>query len=265
MQEPPRYWESASSPTPAVQVWGWSDTSPDDARSVAAQRLSRMRELILSGKRPAERYYDRAPLREPVLHRLVVEGELVGLVTRNRYGAHVLATERVVVADVDLSPQHRGLFRKTKEPDPGPAIERIRRFANTNPGWGVRTYRTAAGLRVLITGSGLTPSSPATTSVLTSLQTDPVYLRLCGAYDCFRARLTPKPWRLTRSFPRYPGWPARDERALAAWIDRYERERQEFAGCHLLAVQGPPPDAVSGAVLELHDLATRADSQAPLA
>ena len=99
------------------------------------------------------------------------------------------------------------------------------------------------------------------------LQADPLYIRLCGAQQCFRARLTPKPWRIgvPGRPPAFPYLP-RDAASLTRWKAAYERQAAGYATCALLAEMGPRtvhPDLAP--VIALHDRATRIDSGLPLA
>jgi hypothetical protein len=60
-----------------------------------------------------------------------------------------------------------------------------------------RVYLTAKGLRVVCT-SALLPWEKhdwLATRLMKYLGADPDYIRLCGEQKCYRARLTPKPWR----------------------------------------------------------------------
>ena len=51
----------------------------------------------------------------------------------------------------------------------------------------MRVYRTAAGLRVLVTGAGAPPRSDRARELLTELSADPLYVELCATHDCYRA------------------------------------------------------------------------------
>ena len=48
-------------------------------------------------------------------------------------------------------------------------------------------YRTAAGLRVLVTGAAAPPSSDRARALLTELGADPLYVELCATHDSYRA------------------------------------------------------------------------------
>ncbi|QNF94435.1 hypothetical protein [Janibacter sp. YB324] len=268
MRPLPQHWQRASTEVEhegrrfPLRIWGWSVESAADAAVRARHRLSVAVEQLTRGRQGFD-YYPRSPLREEVLHEVRADdGTLLGVVTRNRMGVDVLNTDEVLVADVDLPAPRRKLFR-TVEPDPGPALERIARWAAAHPDLGVRTYRTAAGLRVIITGL---PSGPPDLEVLVALGSDDLYVRLCGLHETSRARLTPKPYRV--GLPRIPvGWPYVDgmDRVAENWLSRYTRACSGHAVCELLSVTGPLPDRAPGALVDLHDRVTLASSGLPLA
>jgi hypothetical protein len=240
-------------------------------------------------------YYPRLPLREETLRSLEHDGEVVGVVTRNRYGAEVLNTDRMLIADVDrdleppaasidvvrevgkrLSRLFGGRVSVAGQPDgPSPvspeqqAVAEIQQWAARYPAYGVRVYRTFAGLRVLIAGTSAPPTSETARRILTELGSDPLYVELCSQHDTFRARLTPKPWRagwraLHVRWP-YESGAARDE--FSAWLDGYERCAQDRATCRLVATFGPKPASgtVEADLIAVHDEATRAHDGTPLA
>lgn len=57
-------------------------------------------------------------------------------------------------------------------------------------------YRTSAGFRLIVQGKGFTPGSPETRKLMRRFGADYLYATLCDAQKCFRARLTPKPYRI---------------------------------------------------------------------
>ncbi len=76
------------------------------------------------------------------------------------------------------------------------SLERIRRFASARPDWSLRLYQTPAGLRLLATHRTFTPGDPAVQELFKAVRVDPVYQRMCLLQQCFRARVTAKPWRI---------------------------------------------------------------------
>jgi len=281
----PRFWAvtegSGTGPqgeTRFRRVWGWSMSSVAEARAVAAERLRDALTAFRSDER-AGRYYPRTPLREPILDEVILDGEQALVVTRNRYGAEVLNTDRLLIADIDLAEPLRpeGLLRRlfrrrpaASGPDPARVAERLDALATWaagHPDLGVRVYRTASGLRVFVTGLA-EPTSAAGDDILAELGADPIYRELCRTHGMFRARLTPKPWRLPGMKAPAGRWPyetARAERQFQQWLNAYTSASAGYAACQLVATYGPAPSTVEHNVIQLHDSRTRAAASLPLA
>ncbi|TDE91621.1 hypothetical protein EXU48_15885 [Occultella glacieicola] len=290
MQPIPRFWEKVVSPATdadgkplRLTIWGWSTTSLGHAREVAGRRLAETVARLAAGARLG-RYYPRMPLREQTLQEFHgTDGTLIAATTRNRYGAEVLNTDRVLIADVDLpqapTPLVRagGLLRRllgagTPGPEPAAdpaalALNRVRAFDAAHPELGAHVYRTAAGLRVVITGTAAAPDSPEADRILQELAADPVYVRLCATHKTYRARLTPKPWRC--GAPRITiTWPYPDQdtaERTEAWIRTYRQRSRPYATCHLIERLGATPGRDEGLILDIHDRATVAGPEVPLA
>jgi hypothetical protein len=147
------------------------------------------------------------------------------------------------------------------------ACEPVWEFARRHPDLGVRVYRTAAGLRVLVTGAGAPPRSERARELLTELGSDPLYVELCDTHDSYRARLTPKPFRIgTESLS--VTWPCagdREERRWLRWVDRYDEAAAGYAVCRLVSASGPVPGGAEQALVELHDERCRVGDGLPLA
>ena len=151
------------------------------------------------------------------------------------------------------------------------ALERVAAFSQQNPSWGLRLYKTPKGLRVLVTHQTLLPTSPAVQQLFSALQVDPLYARLCAQQQCFRARLTAKPWRIgiAGSSPQVRRWPVaqahQDQRT--AWSQHYDRTAADYSACHFVAQLGETNiDTTVQAVLDWHDSASHAhDTQRKLA
>jgi hypothetical protein len=285
----PKFWAAAegSGTGPSGErrfrrVWGWSVSSAADALAVAQERLRSTLAELRSGTRVGG-YYPRVPLREPILDELIVDGEPAVVVTRNRYGAEVLNTDRLLIADIDLPELEnrtaggllRGLFRRpTPAPDPlaepEPVVKRLGGLADwaaAHPGLGVIAYRTASGLRVFVTGVADPTTSPDGQRILSELGADPIYRELCRAHGTFRARLTPKPWRLPRMRAPRGRWPydEQDEPYFQRWLAAYEVASPGYAVCRRLAAHGPQPSTLELQILHLHDERTRVATALPLA
>jgi phage baseplate assembly protein W len=260
------------------RAWGWSMSSAADALDVAHDQLRTALARVGSGARVGG-YYPRAPLREPILDELIVDGQQVLAVTRNRYGAEILNTDHVLIADVDLpemrEPSAGGMLRRlfgrrAAETEPPSVVERlaaIGTWARTNPGLGVTVYRTASGLRVFVTGVEEPASSARGGQILAELDADPIYRELCRAHGTFRARLTPKPWRLPGMTAPRERWPFPDgnaERLFHRWLARYETAARGYAVCRLLDAHGPAPSILDERIIRLHDQRTGVHTPLPL-
>ncbi len=256
----------------ALNVWGWSQEDVSDALSVAQRRLREVVGRLTRGELGDEYFYGRQPLREEILRTMsgeAFEGEDV-VVTRNRYGAEVLNTARLPFVDVDAAPGGAssgffGLFKKDKT---DPALTRIREACARQGRCTFRVYKTSAGYRVLAADLSLDPKSQATQDFLGSFASDPAFMKLCRIQGSFRARLTPKPWRIDLPLP--PNQHPRDDPSaraeFEAWLSKYESACREFATCRFLESIGPTrPSSRSRALIEEHDRVTRATSDLPLA
>jgi hypothetical protein len=151
------------------------------------------------------------------------------------------------------------------------ARARVERFLSGHPDWYVRLYRTPAGLRVLVLSQTFDPSDPRVTEFFQALGTDPIYVRMCQRQHCFRARVSPKPWRIGIGHhlkPRPGVWPVDPERlpARQAWIDRYDRAAEGYASCQFIAALGSGRvDPAAADVQRLHDELSRANRSLPIA
>jgi len=174
-------------------------------------------------------------------------------VTRNVYGALVLNTDQLMFVDVDRKEQPKAasggggflgsLFGKPKAPEPAPAddqIEVIRRVAERH-GLSARLYETAAGYRVIVTSAPFKAGTNETEVLLAEFQADPLYMRLCRLQESFRARLTPKPFRIEYANPpvEFPFETPADQAKHDRWVAGYDAKSAPFATCRLMETIGP--------------------------
>lgn len=154
------------------------------------------------------------------------------------------------------------------------ARQRIERFARAHPDWRFRVYRTPAGFRLLVLHQTFEPDETAVAEFFQAVGADRQYVDMCRRQRCFRARVTPKPWRLTNGGrlghlrPRPGLWPIRAEAqpAREQWIREYERESRDWAACHFEIEHGNGPlNRTAQAVQRLHDEMSRAESGLPMA
>ncbi|VXB43474.1 Membrane protein [Luteimonas sp. 9C] len=151
------------------------------------------------------------------------------------------------------------------------AMARVSGFADANPDWQLRAYRTPKGLRVLVVHRTFEPHEPDVDRLFAALAADTLYATMCRLQHCFRARLTPKPWRIgiTRHIkPRSAAWSRAQARLPARldWIADYTRKADAFAACRFLRSFGAGPvDPRAARVMALHDRLSGATRTLPLA
>jgi len=271
----PKFWALGKSGN--FEAWRWSDTSQEEAESLAREAAARVEAAIKASNRRLERYaYADRPLREPVISTIAdASGAVVAAVSRNSYGCDVLNAERAMFVDVDLPEESKGggllgsLFGKKPQSNAAEAaaIARAAAWAQAHPGWNWRIYRTRGGLRLLATHALFEPTEAACGPAFDALGADPLYRKLCETQRSFRARLTPKPWRVRMSTPpaRWPFQNPAAERAFDAWTGRYWAACADKATCRLLSDGGGSIDSSLQPIIELHDKVTRAASDLPLA
>jgi hypothetical protein len=151
------------------------------------------------------------------------------------------------------------------------ARQRLERFLSAHPNWHVRLYRTPAGLRVLAMHQTFDPNEPQVAECFRALRTDPIYVRMCQRQRCFRARVSPKPWRVGVGHhmkPRPGVWPINPERMpdRLAWIAEYERAAAGYAACQFVAALGSGRvDPAAAEVQRLHDELCQSNRPLPIA
>jgi hypothetical protein len=126
--------------------------------------------------------------------------------TVNHYNALVLNSRNMLIADVDFGDHRLNRFAGAKDCNDVLANladlhllddehMRFSQFAFAEQTYLV--YRTHSGCRVICTSASVPWDEMgwAAERFMRFLRTDPEYIQLCGIQKCYRARLTPKPWR----------------------------------------------------------------------
>ena len=286
-----------------LTVHGSSDESPQDAERDARDRLERLVASGGPGRAndPDREYYPDRRLPEELLEELHgPDGELIAAITRNRYGAAVLNTDALLITDIDLvEPSQLDRAQDPRAAASSPACSAVPRsrcprrrpirmpsacrastgaessharslalietFRSQHPELGVRTYRTRNGFRLLVTGSDAAPRSERARELMEQVWSDELYMILCRVHDTYRARLTPKPWRIDVDRFESLGTRLADDQEHQDWVARYRAASQDVAVCRLLDASGPAPSAVEQQIIDLHDRATLPESGLRLA
>jgi hypothetical protein len=151
------------------------------------------------------------------------------------------------------------------------ANTRLARFVAAHPDWSLRRYRTPNGLRIIAQHREFDPREPAVREFFGALGVDSLYRDMCFNQNCFRARLTGKPWRMGVSGnmrPRPGVWPVKPERMAVRneWIAKYEAKASEYAACRYVDTLGADlADSRVAWVVSLHDRESRALTELPIA
>lgn len=152
------------------------------------------------------------------------------------------------------------------------ALGRIQKFVTRFPDWGLRVYRTPAGLRLLATHEAVDPRGPAAKALFDAVRADAVFVRMCQRQNCFRARLTPKPWRVGIGLGGSSGvrmiWPVPEDRLAERrdWVARYDEASADYAACeYLLTIGNSEISPATRDVVRYHDEMCRVDRGLPLA
>lgn len=165
---------------------------------------------------------------------------------------------------------HRAKVRRMGGPE-AMARTRVEDFVRAHPDWRLRCYRTPAGLRLLAMHRVFDPNEPAVAECFDALGVDTVYALMCRQQHCFRARVSPKPWRIGiqgHLRPRPGVWPVAAEHmpARRRWIEDYERAARDHAACRFEREYGQGPvDARADEVRRLHDALSQAERSLPIA
>lgn len=249
---------------------GWSDSSREDAQSCAKRRAENVLERLSRGATSEEleryAYGERTPLREEIIEERDAGRESHVIVTRNRYGALVLNSERVMFIDIDDADHEVGFsggffgFLFGRKPDPAARRNAIQQLIleaiDTVQDLRCVLYRTKAGFRVLVLSKLFDPESEEALDILRKFGSDSLYVTLTKNQKCFRARLSPKPWRCGAGKPpsEFPRESPADAESFARWLVAYNGASRGFSVCETVGEFGsgkPLPAAL--AVRYIHD------------
>ncbi len=135
-------------------------------------------------------------------------------------------------------------------------MQRIRAWSQQHPEYSFRLYRTHSGMRLLFTDRSHDPTSPEALGLLEDLGSDPLYRRMTQRQECFRARLTPKPWRCECDRPpnRFPWVDEAAEAEYRQWERIYAQRSQGYVTCRFVeSFGGAALHEHASVVVEIHD------------
>ncbi len=150
-------------------------------------------------------------------------------------------------------------------------LDAVRAFSVAHPEWHLRVYETPGGYRLLAMHDVFDPRGDVAKQALADVNTDRRFATLCAVQDCFRARVSPKYWRIGYK-PKEPlnktKWPFPPEHVALRerWVEGYPPLASKFASCRFMERLGSHvihPHAEK--VRALHDQLCQADTGLPLA
>jgi hypothetical protein len=127
------------------------------------------------------------------------------------------------------------------------------------------------GFRLLATHKIFNAHDEEVSMFFKTLKIDPLYQKMCTNQNCFRARVSPKPWRIGISNhlrPRPGVWPIDPEKMhlRKQWVDEYASKAHSFSSCKFIEEIGS--QVVHEKILKvqnIHDDLCRANSDLPMA
>lgn len=243
----------------AVTFYGGSNHSVEDAAARAREKIAALQRKV-NGETDVFAY--ERDIREEIIQEL----DPKNIVSRNRYGALVLNSETTMFLDIDLP--RPGLFaRLLGRADPERAKQKLlaafEKKAASYRGLSFHVYETYNGFRAIVTGRDFQADSADTKRMFRDFQVDPTYAYFCLRQQCFRARLTPKAFRMKCKTHRvvYPR-NEEEEARHREWVAVYEEACKRFGVCRFVRTLGTGSRT---AVIDFHDRVTKAHEAATLA
>ncbi len=176
-----------------------------------------------------------------------------------------------LIIRVILKKRYLNDYKKTLESIEKKSLSNIDSFCKKHPEFKFRVYRTPSGLRLLALNDSYNPKDNSTIEFLKELGSDSNYIQMCVNQNCFRARVSPKPWRinLKDSLPHKKAvWPYSPEilEERRKWIEKYEAKSSDYASCKYIDTIGTGGECSEAVkVQELHDNLCRAFEELPTA
>jgi hypothetical protein len=240
---------------------GGSNSSMAQARERARVRVEQLAQIIRQKGTLNDYEYADGYIQEEIIQELQgPDGRPIAVITRNSYGATILNTDKVLFGDIDVP--RPGIVDKLlsllgkRLKDKAHYVAEVCRFQAANPELAIVVYETHSGLRFAVTHKEIDPTATDVAKIFTALHVDKLYGKLCRAQASFRARLTPKPWRMGLPRPpfRFPREAHEKQSLFDTWLQQYTNtsvdystaKRIEHFGDHVM------PASIRQ-VIELHD------------
>lgn len=243
----------------SINILSGSNESEHDAYLRAAQK-SKDIEKRISERTPKDSY--EVAIKEYV-EKIVDESNVI---TICRYGAKILNTSKYTILDLDDYPVDLFDFLKPirklgkKDRIIHKFEERIKKYPDI--GSDFRIYETTKGIRV-IGKKYIDPSRKGYVKLMRKLNVDWIYIQLSKKQNCYRARLTPKPYRMkTKTIKIRSPLDCQSEDYLS-WEATYLQKAKDYSVVRLVKSLGN--DFSKDEIINIHDFVCNMNAGAKLA
>jgi len=233
--------------TEDINILAGSNQSKEAARTEAYKRSKQIETRIESGD-SVDNY--EVPIREYVSD--VVDGS--NIVTVCRYGAKILNSTQYTILDLDEYPvDFMDYFRPVRKLPKKKRIiakflERLKSFPEL--GSDFRIYETSKGVRV-IGKKYIDPQEKGYKKLMRKFSVDWLYIVLSMKQDCYRARITPKPYRMKIKTIKIKTPLDCEAQKYVSWAQSYQAESKKYSVVKFIESVGA--DFSMEPVIKLHD------------
>lgn len=157
---------------------------------------------------------------KPEIPKEVPKGDYI---SRCHYGALIINTRNIFIADVDIKKDSKYPQLRSKEAYTDYFIKMSRYLMND-----FVLHETFGGFRVIMVSQTCNPKGKLSQAYMELFLADPLYAHNCIHQGCYRARLTPKPTRV--------GMKDFDKdlyKSEGKWLGDYSKNIKDFAVCRL--------------------------------
>ncbi|MET1257202.1 hypothetical protein [Aliikangiella maris] len=243
----------------SINILSGSNVSEQDAFEQAIKRCEQVERRIQT-KEPLSEYD--IPIKEQV--DTIIDS--ANIVTICRYGAKIINTEQYTILDLDDYPLNffdwfngmRKLSRK--ERIVAKFLQQIKKYPEL--GEDFRIYETTKGVRV-IGKKYLAPEGKHYQHIMRKLNVDWLYITLSQKQQCYRARITPKPYRMRFRTIKIKSPVDCQTESYQQWAKEYAKASERYAVVKFVKSIGL--DFSTEPVIKFHDEACKAFEKSRLA
>lgn len=181
---------------------------------------------------------------------LVLSFSLIIYLNAKKYDKWLSTKNNAIKAEIQKQGGYLGVLEK-----------KLLLFLQQHPQASFNLYQTPQGFRLIALHDNFTANDDFTQTCFDNLPVDEIYQKLCKVQQCFRARVTGKPWRMgikTQFLGYQDFW--RDDIAPnfqqqnQDWLNHYNQIAKHYSACHFLKKIGTAdshPNVIQ--FVQLHD------------